>query len=194
MRPRLTPLEQFFCDACSKVIETPVDGLLTWRLGYEEKAAEFAIVHNPKRSTRPKGCAVPGERVLKSVSLDWVAAPNLPPEHPLLDDYDGDDDEVIQEWLGAQRRANGLSYLIGEFLDPFRSREPRVESISEFTEILRRLHIPYYEEARVYFDLGLRHNEFIAEGSWPYTRTTLLGLIHKYGDRLRIDTGSPYRR
>jgi len=50
-----------------------------------------------------------------------------------------------------------------------------------FTELFRRLHIPYYEEARIYFDEARSdgffegHNEFTI-----YSQPNLINIIEEY--------------
>jgi len=54
---------------------------------------------------------------------------------------------------------------------------------NELVEIIYRLHIPHYEEARMYWDKALNDNFFAgASPSLPYKQDNLLELIETYGD------------
>ena len=52
--------------------------------------------------------------------------------------------------------------------------------IKEFIDIVRRLHIPYYEEARQYWKQA--EKDGLLDGS-EYTTRALLSIINRYGER-----------
>lgn len=59
----------------------------------------------------------------------------------------------------------------------------RLKDLHEFAEITRRLHTPYYEEARSYWRAAEKDGFF--EGAnevWPYMPETSILIITKYGD------------
>jgi hypothetical protein len=59
-------------------------------------------------------------------------------------------DNHLERFLGAPGLQTFLAYLdIGPILDPKGKGEPQPEMAS-FVDTVRRLHIPYYEEARTY--------------------------------------------
>ncbi|MEK5146696.1 hypothetical protein MKX53_06600 [Psychrobacillus sp. FSL K6-4615] len=58
-----------------------------------------------------------------------------------------------------------------------------IKNFTDYQEIIRRLHVSYYEEARLYWHLAEEDNFF--EGAnyiWPYLPETSLKIIHKYKD------------
>jgi hypothetical protein len=58
----------------------------------------------------------------------------------------------------------------------------RFEDMKGFVEILRRLHIPSYEEARQYWDEAEAGGFFGgANEYWPFLQSTLLDIIDRYG-------------
>ncbi|MDD3022035.1 MAG: hypothetical protein PHX61_13800 [Alphaproteobacteria bacterium] len=90
---------------------------------------------------------------------------------------------------------NHLNYFTGpenlpnlyKFLDPGyqynRDLQPVVNNlqIAEFTEVLRRLTIPHYEEARLYFDQAEQGGFFDgANEVSPYKQDILKRIIHNY--------------
>lgn len=70
---------------------------------------------------------------------------------------------------------DGLVYLLSFF------ESQRVKDVEEFTDIIRRMHTSYYEEARQYW--GLAEEAGFFDGSnevWPYLEKTLLEVIRRY--------------
>ena len=58
-----------------------------------------------------------------------------------------------------------------------------VEKPDEIVEIIRRLHIPHYEEARLYWERAKEDGFFAgtsADAVWPYLPDTLKALIELY--------------
>ena len=111
------------------------DGWVEWLDSVERGTRDFHIVHNRN------GCF----------------------QHTDADDRS---DMHLNYFLGP----DGLQYLlamldVGRILDPSAERLPAITDLPSFVEVFRRLHIPYYEEARLYFGDALqdghfaRHNE-----------------------------------
>lgn len=82
--------------------------------------------------------------------------------------------------VGTDGLANLLTLLV-----PGRSRgnhEDGVANLDEWTEIVRRLHLPHYEEARQYWaDAEADHFFAEPEHQARYSQTTLVGLLKHYG-------------
>ena len=152
----LIPLEQWICDTCAEVIESPEHGWLEWRQGEDHKAFEFRIVHHATRSPRrPHGdCYRSDER------------------HGHLTQYGGDDGLVNLLCLLDQ----------GIYIDPVHADQsyPDVKDIREWMELVRRLQIPYYEEARQYFHKASQEGYF--DGAWGsiFRPESLKFIIQKY--------------
>lgn len=127
----LQPLRHFFCDTCRDVIEAPSHGWVEWLFDkHTGLAHSFRIVHHKSTSPRRDGCY---KHLDKSCHLD----------------------EFMQGGM--------IRYL--SFLDVGRYHEPeyvgpRVVDVREFVELLRRLTIPYYEEARQYWTEGMADGAF----------------------------------
>jgi hypothetical protein len=161
--PNLLPLKQWYCDVCEELIERPEQGMLQW---YHDKDAAgksvergFRIVHNAGFSPRrPTGdCYYVFE------------------EHHFADEH-------LTGVLGTRGLLNLLSFIdVGPLLNPS-YRGPQAADLRELTEIIRRLHVPYYEEARQYWDRA-REDGFFADASelWPYLPDTSRDVIHLYG-------------
>jgi len=63
---------------------------------------------------------------------------------------------------------------------------PEVRSVRELTELFRRLHLPYYEEARLHWDKADSDGFFEgANEHWIYLPATLKRLIEKYSKEPR---------
>jgi hypothetical protein len=121
------------CDKCQQPIPCAKHGILEWTYDHERRLLKgFKIVHHAayspvKSAFRPNPCSFyDGRAALGDVSL--------------------------QDLVGAA----GLAYLLswvdqGPFVDQV-NRGPEVASLLEWTEIVRRLQLPFYEEARHYLD------------------------------------------
>ncbi|MFI5298378.1 MAG: hypothetical protein ACHREM_09790 [Polyangiales bacterium] len=123
--PTLRPLEQFFCDSCGAVIARPAHGIVTW--AHEEDADvgrknhSFTIIHAADRTPNPSRPCDDGVRT--SV-------------RPLVD------------WLGTRGLIHGFGMLDAGLHHQPRFSGTRVRDVREWTELMRRLHLPYFEEAR----------------------------------------------
>lgn len=147
----MKPLEQFICDTCHSLIEKPEDGWLEWLDDNTAGVHSFRIVHH-----KPTCHQHTADRNVKDNHLNYFAgSENLPNLYKFLDPgyrYNRD----------LQPVANGLQ-------------------IAEFTELLRRLTIPHYEEARLYFDQAEQDGLFDgANEVSPYKQDILKQIIHNY--------------
>jgi len=79
---------------------------------------------------------------------------------------------------------DGLSALL-TLLAPDRqagSREPGVANLDEWGELVRRLHIPHYEEARQYWSDAVADGLFSDPNApMPYSQQVLLRILDRYG-------------
>ena len=150
----LTPLRQWICDSCHQTIESPKEGYVQWRTD-NLRSFGFSIVHHQAYSPRgPVGSCYDPE-ALSDLQLD--------------------------KFLGA----DGLIYLLS-LVDPGEHfvqtlEQPYVSDFRGWTEIVKRLQIPYYEEARQHF------GQMEAEGYMSdanevslYLPETLQDIIRRY--------------
>lgn len=165
----LQPLEQFYCDTCDQLIQAPEQGMVEWIESMDEPAHSFRIVHHieysPKADSeiprsekpRPQGCYKHQNTVKnKDIGLD--------------------------KFLGK----DGLVKLI-HFIDVGPYHVPKYDGVQfedgrEFAELFRRLQLPYYEEARKYWDRAKQDGFFEgANEMWIYQPEVLEEIIDVYG-------------
>jgi len=126
----LKPLQQWICDSCGEIINSPKQGYVEW-METRGKVHGFRIVHHALYS----------------------------PYRYRNDCYYKDDESggdcSVRDLIGIRGLVNLTSWIdVGEWHDPQYSG-PRVRDLREWTTLFRRLFIPYYEEARHCTD-GLR--------------------------------------
>ena len=151
---KLVPLKQWICDSCGGIIEKPDDGWLEW---YEDRntylQAGFRIVHHGHASPRNphSKCQYDGKQLYSQNKM-------------LLDNK-------LVDFLGL----DGLGVLISMI------ETRKFADIKEIVYIVRRLHFPYYEEARQYWDDAKRDGFFDgANEYWPFLKRTLQAIIKRY--------------
>ncbi|MCD7975689.1 MAG: hypothetical protein LUG51_00500 [Tannerellaceae bacterium] len=159
----LEVFKQYVCDECGALIESPSQGLLEWRNKLDSNgktiATGFRIVHHivvsPLRGVRPEGC--------------YRYAPDSPDSEcrPLSSIL-----PVATPFLMA-------------FLHPgcfhSASRDScRIKDFNEFADLVRRLTIPYYEEARIYFEEALEDGFNYCDKETVFRETNLQSLIRRY--------------
>lgn len=90
---------------------------------------------------------------------------------------------ALKNFIGS----SGLNYLMS-FLSPGplmtrnRGGTPSVTDFDEFSDFVRRVQIPYYEEARRFFGIEEVINHFCdANEVYPYTPDVLKSIIEQYG-------------
>jgi hypothetical protein len=153
----MEPLKQWKCDRCGQLIEKPEDGWFEWLTTEDNHVSEFRIVHDNQSSPLRHGgkgnCYFHyGKRGHSDTHLEFIASP------------DG--------------FARVLAFLDpGEILDPDQERGCRVTDMRAFVEIMRRLYIPHYEEARPFMDAARRDGLI---GGEPYSQQTLHAMIERY--------------
>ncbi|MBI2873378.1 MAG: hypothetical protein HYY00_09360 [Chloroflexi bacterium] len=162
---KLKPLEQWVCDFCGEVIERPEQGWIEWLAdpsdGFRQEG--FKIVHYAPYSPRkPRG---------RCYHYD-----NPPSGRRALDIY-------LSEFVGEKAMPQLLVFVDG---GPYREKEyggPRVKDLREWAELVRRLTIPYFEEARFYMKRADISGFFAgASEPWIYMPNTLKEVIRRYGD------------
>ena len=92
-------------------------------------------------------------------------------------------DTHLQDFIGQNGMLRLLSFLdLGPYHDPEGQHISRVSDMREFTELMRRLTIPYYEEARRYWSKAEENNYFDGMNEVGiYMPDTLKGIIEQYG-------------
>ena len=150
---------QWFCDVCGRVIESPNKGYVVWKYGnsYESEGYfKYKILH-PRglldEYGERYGCDNDSSYCYSASLVDFVGDRGLAALLYILD--------------------SGLSY-------EFEYRE-RINNVGDFLELFRRIHMPYYEEARFYFKEAYMDGYF--EGAsqiWSYLPSTLKNNIEKY--------------
>jgi hypothetical protein len=157
---KLVPLQQWICDSCREVIQRPEDGWLEWVSLYHNGAHDFRIVHHKTRSPR-------GEQSRSGCYQHERAV--------------GRKDVALERFAGPDAIAHLLTFLDAGYIDPDDSG-PQVKSTRELTELIRRLAIPHYEEARLYWSEAVNAGFFEGANEMsPYRRETLLAIIENFG-------------
>lgn len=145
---KLEPLTQFICDVCGSVIEKVEDGYLEWLGGYNEPVYGFKIVHDDGASPR------------RQLGKNCYYPNNL---------------SVSSQPLGFVAGIDGMSYLLTyfEFEDLGGVRDPK-----ELVEIIRRLHVPHFEEGRFYIEQAIKDG--LWEDNREYMPSDLKRVIDEY--------------
>lgn len=122
----LKPLQQWICDSCGELIEQPEHGWVEWK-ATDHKKHGFRIVHHALHSPRReagRNCYYSNDERAGDLHLtDLIGVDGL---------------IILTSWLDVGEWHNE-DYV-----------EPRVSNLREWTTLFRRLHLPYYEEARNY--------------------------------------------
>ena len=154
---KLTPLRQWVCDSCGKVIDKPENGWCEW---YTERDISFDIGFRIVHHT--ESCMY-DDRTMKQRKL-------------ITKDFN------LTDGLGA----GGL----GHFLHMIELSEKGFHNkvdIVQLVEMMRRLYIPYYEEARLYWNDALRDSFHDGCG---FDENILLDIIENYGGGKTDSLGS----
>jgi hypothetical protein len=161
---KLVPLQQWICDSCGEVIQRPEDGWLEWISHSYDDAHDFRIVHHKTRSPR-------AEHLRSGCYQHELAA--------------GRKDVGLDRFGGPDAIAHLLTFLDSGYVDRD-DLGPRVKSTRELAELIRRLAIPHYEEARLYWSDAVDAGFF--EGAnevSPYRQGTLVAMIDRFGAERR---------
>jgi len=140
-----TPLGQWCCDSCGDLIDGPERGCIEWHTTRRTNTVSgFRIVHRSSKCTYQE---------IELATLGRTSS-LLP--------------------LTGAIEAPGLGCMLGLLEGAMRDGSIREQGLDELIEVMRRLHIPYYEEARLAWQAGIQ--EGIHDGT-RYDNTTLLHLI-----------------
>ena len=94
-------------------------------------------------------------------------------------------DNHLQYFVGP----NGLQYLLhmmsfGVFLERRMGKTRGIENAASYSDTIRRLHLPYFAETRLYFDKADEDGFFEgANGAGEFMETSLKTIIDRYGAR-----------
>ena len=158
------PLQEFICDKCGEVINSPEEGVLEWISEWNEEHQTFVnkgfkiihqFGHSPNQNT---GCSFYQGR---SGISDYPLRMYLNPDFGM---------------------ANIISLLdVGQRHQP-NFTIPLVENAREYAELVRRLTIEYYDEARLYWSDANNDNFFDDFNEADMYRVSKLReIIEKYG-------------
>ena len=158
MKPSLIPLQQWQCDVCGELIQRPEHGYLEWLNYSDGRRYGFRIVHHaPHSPRRANGKDCYYTRAERGGDLD-------------LPRFTGPVGLVkLLSWLDAGQ----------EFDAAYRGAG--VADLREWVLLVKRLYLPYYEEARQYLPLAKESVEFghINEAFF-YSPDTLRSIIEAY--------------
>lgn len=158
----LVPLRQWMCDTCGEIIESADDGYLEWVRDDENRAYDFRIVHrlskSPRREHSAGGCYQHGSPYRRQ-------------------------DASLDTFLGEDVLAHLLAFLDLGQIDP-EDTGPHVQSTRELVELVRRLMLPHYEEARLHWSDAQRDGFFDgANEVSPYSQRLLRSIVENYAPR-----------
>lgn len=123
---KLEPLKQWVCDVCGRIIESPEEGYVIWNENDDGMIDKIRIVHkNALKNGKQEGC----DKDLK----------NYPRSSSLV------------SFLGDEGKVLFLS-LVDPGPNFIKEYKKSISDIRLFLEVFRRLQLPYYEEARLYWN------------------------------------------
>jgi hypothetical protein len=147
---KLEPLKQWICDSCGELINKPEDGW--WEFLNDRKTnlvSGFRIVHHRKQCMYDD----------KSLRSEGKRVGDLELDHMLTSGGFGH----MLQWLELSETGK---------------IDERIE-ITEFTEIMRRLYLPYWEEARQYWEQSYKEGFHDKCG---FSEGDLKNIIAEYGE------------
>jgi hypothetical protein len=153
--PKLKPLQEWICDTYGDKLVAE-DGWIEWLDPVDEVqgAHAFRIVH----------CGGPCYK---------------------HENHDACNDSHLDEFLGFNGLQKFLAMLdVGRVLDPTGNAIRSVPELRSFTDVIRRLHIPHYEEARLYFDTAIASGDFDSQNENSiFFAETCLAIIEQYEEK-----------
>jgi len=148
---KLEPLKQFICDSCGELINKPEDGWWEYLSDTETNLVSgFQIVHAGGPCYYDEQALGQQNKMVGGMPLDHV--------------------------LGSGFFGHMLNWLE---LSETKKIEERIE-ITDFTEIMRRLYLPYWEEARQYWEQS--YNDGFHD-KCGFSENELISIIGEYGER-----------
>jgi hypothetical protein len=146
---KLKPLKQWICDSCGELIKKPEDGW--WEYLHNTKTdlvSGFRIVHHRNQ-------CMSDDQTLRHKNISVG-------------------DQHLQHMITSGAFGHMLHWLE---LSETRKLDEHIE-ITEFTEIMRRLYLPYWEEARQYWEQAYKDGFHDKCG---FSENDLIGIITEYG-------------
>lgn len=154
-RQQLRPLGEWICDSCGKSIVRPADGWVEWQ-GTDNA--------DGKQHIR-------GMRIVHHRPASPCTVSSRCQYHPTATR------DLRDLPMSLLVGTDGLAQLL-TMLDSTADAESRAQVL----EVVRRLHIPYYEGARLSWERAQSDGYFAgANEYWPYTQEALHGIIGRYG-------------
>ncbi len=148
----LEPLQQWICDTCGQPIHRREDGWMQWLVDDDDRCTKYAFRIVHHLSASPK----PGAHgcYYREPAELYVADVPLP------------------SCLGVDGLAHVLSFL---------TDGAGVRDVGAFVELIRRCHVPYYEEARRYL-ARMEYDGVIesTQSAGMYTQDVLRYLVERY--------------
>ncbi|MBA7711237.1 hypothetical protein ES703_120192 [subsurface metagenome] len=149
---KIIPLKQWICDSCGKIIKKPKDGWYEW---YSDNKTAlhtgFRIVHHRPNCMYDDKALHQQNRSEHSLPLSYV--------------------------VGSAGRSAGLGYFLFSIVLAEKKEVYKLADIEEYIEIIRRLYLPYWEEARLYWDNALKYG---FHDGCDFSEDMLLSIIMKY--------------
>jgi len=149
----LNPLEEFICDSCGGIIEKKEDGYVVWDL-----------IENS--SQKGKKESLQGNFRIQHRECQQIL------------DYSSS----LTEFMGIEGTRQFLDFLDeGEIFKHGLASE--ISSIRELVVLHRRTHLPYYDQARHYFEKAKKDIEYWEDMDSDnlYSEDILRQIIEKYG-------------
>jgi hypothetical protein len=123
--------------------------------------------------------------------LEWLGGPKGPRKFRITHNaqecfahtkHSHRQDGHLRDFLGADGLQHLLSMLdVGPLLDPKEKHMPEPPDRRSFVDATRRLHIPYYEEARLYFAAAREDGHFLDSNEVAvFLPATCLAIIKRY--------------
>ena len=124
----LKPLEQFVCDSCKGVIEIPADGWVEWldNIDGPNGSCGFRICHVHGKSKSGKKC----QRHHHAVDVSDTSLNEVLSRAPVF----------IYSFIGVGH------------LHEIETHRTKIKDLKAFLDFARRLTVPYYEEARQFWN------------------------------------------
>lgn len=150
----MKPIEEFYCDTCEQIIDGNENGYVEWLSFLEDK--ETNLVNGFRICHNKENCFIHSSTFGHS---------SLP----------------LTEFLGKNGHILLLKMIdIGPFHEPKYSH-PRIKDFREYSEFFRRLTIPYYEEARQWWNEAINDGYFDEIGEVSiYMPERLKAMIEHY--------------
>ena len=154
----MEPFKKWVCDVCGKEIEKVEDGYVVWSENEQGQIDRIRILH--------KNNHVNGERVT-GCDHDPTYRMSLP----------------LESFLGDEGKVRLLS-LIDPGADFREDYKEHIADMRLFVEFFRRVQLPHYEEARIYWNKAHGDGFFAgANENWTYLPQTLKALIESYSSK-----------